>query len=186
VRTTEDMLLLVANPLREAATALGMPSAVVIRQVCYRAARYENIAFGVRLYERMPKSELDGRVENSLRRAALWEEVMDKLCQRPEPVRRPAAAAVHWHRGREAGGDPVRRALLGARPDLDRKDRGADRRAQGRLHHRHRHPHHAAGRVSDFTAFMYLGEPIEFDTTSKMFTAPRDRRTQDYITGPFG
>ena len=43
-----------------------------------------------------------------------------------------------------------------------------------------------AARVSDFTAFMYLGELIEFDTTSKMFTAPRDRRTQDYITGRFG
>jgi len=43
-----------------------------------------------------------------------------------------------------------------------------------------------AARVSDFTAFMYLGELIEFDTTSKMFTAPSDRRTQDYITGRFG
>jgi len=43
-----------------------------------------------------------------------------------------------------------------------------------------------AARVSDFTAFMYLGELIEFDTTSKIFTAPRDRRTQDYITGRFG
>ena len=43
-----------------------------------------------------------------------------------------------------------------------------------------------AARVSDFTAFMYLGELVEFDTTSKMFTAPRDRRTQDYITGRFG
>ena len=57
---------------------------------------YENIAFGIRLYERLPKSELDGRVETALRARALWEEVKDKLAgQRPQPLRRPAAAAVH-------------------------------------------------------------------------------------------
>ena len=92
---------------------------------------YENIAFGIRLYEKLPKAELDERVETSLRRAALWDEVKDKLDrQRTEPLRRPAAAAVHRaHRRGAAGGDPVRRAMLGARSDLDRQDRGADRRA---------------------------------------------------------
>ena len=83
---------------------------------------YDNIAFGIRLYERLSKSELDGRVEESLRRAALWDEVKDKLQrQRAEPLGRPAAAPVHRpHHRRAARGDPVRRALLGARPDLDR------------------------------------------------------------------
>ena len=67
-------------------------------------------------------------------------------CQRAQPVGRPAAAPVHRpHRRGQAGGDPARRALLGARPDLHRQDRGADRRAQGRLHDRDRHPQHAAG-----------------------------------------
>ena len=103
---------------------------------------YENIAFGIRLYERLPKSELDGRVQHALQRAALWEEVKDKLGanglslsggQQQRLVHRP-------HRRGAAGGDPVRRAVLGARPDLHRQDRGADRRAQGRLHDRHRDP----------------------------------------------
>ena len=103
---------------------------------------YENIAFGIRLYEKLSKSELDGRVETSLRRAALWEEVKDKLNdQRPEPLRRPAAAAVHRpYRRRAARGDPVRRAVLGARSDFDRQDRGIDRRIDGRLYDRDRHP----------------------------------------------
>ncbi len=108
---------------------------------------YENIAFGVRLYEKLSRAELDERVESALRRAAIWDEVKDKLqANGLEPLRRPAAAPVHRpHRGGQAGSHPARRALLGARPDLDRQDRGADRRAQGRLHHRHRHPQHAAG-----------------------------------------
>ena len=68
--------------------------------------------------------------------------------QRPEPVGRPAAAPVHRAHGRgQARGDPARRAVLGARSDLDRQDRGADRRAEDRLHDRHRHPQHAAGRA---------------------------------------
>ena len=85
--------------------------------------------------------------KSSLRRAALWDEVKDKLQrQRPRPLRRPAAAAVHRaHRRDQAGSDPARRAVLGARSDLDRQDRGTDRRAERRLHDRHRHPQHAAG-----------------------------------------
>ena len=62
---------------------------------------YDNVAFGIRLYERLPRAELDGRVESALRRAALWDEVKDKLAaKRLEPVRRPAAAAVHRAHGR--------------------------------------------------------------------------------------
>ena len=93
------------------------------------------------------KSEMDERVETALRRAALWDEVKDKLQrQRPQPLRRPAAAPVHRpHRGDQPGSDPARRAVLGARSDLHRQDRGTDRRAERRLHHRHRHPQHAAG-----------------------------------------
>ena len=91
---------------------------------------YENIAFGIRLYEKISKSEMDGRVEKALRGGALWNEVKDKLnAIGPQPVRRPAAAAVHRaHRRGAARSHPVRRALLGARSDLDRQDRGTDRR----------------------------------------------------------
>jgi phosphate transport system ATP-binding protein len=149
---------------------------------------YDNIAFGIRLYEKLPKSEMDGRVEGAAR-AALWNEVKDKLnAKRPQPVRRPAAAAVHRaHRRGAARGDPVRRALLGARSDLDRQDRGTDRRAADDYTIAIvTHNMQQAARVSDFTAFMYLGELIEFDETNKMFTSPTIKRTQDYITGRFG
>ena len=86
---------------------------------------YENIAFGVRLYEKTSKSELDGRVESALRRAALWDEVEGQAeRERPEPLGRAAAAALHCaHGGSEAGSDSVRRTLLGARSDLDRRSK---------------------------------------------------------------
>jgi phosphate transport system ATP-binding protein len=150
---------------------------------------YENIAFGVRLYEKMSKSELDGRVENSLRRAALWDEVKDKLnanglslsggqqqrlciartvAVRPEVILfdEPCSAL-----------DPISTAKIEELIDELKEDYTIVIVT---------HNMQQAARVSDFTAFMYLGEMIEFDTTSKMFTAPSDRRTQDYITGRFG
>ena len=121
---------------------------------------YDNIAFGVRLHERLSRAEMDERVHWSLSKAALWEEVKDRLTtSRPRPVRRPAAATLHrpHHRG-EARGRAARRADLGARPDLHGQDRGADRRAEARIHHRHRHAQHAAGRaLRRYTAFFYLG-----------------------------
>jgi phosphate transport system ATP-binding protein len=150
---------------------------------------YENIAFGVRLYEKLPKSEMDGRVENSLRRAALWDEVKDKLNQnglslsggqqqrlciartvaiQPEVILfdEPCSAL-----------DPISTAKIEELIDELKEDYTIVIVT---------HNMQQAARVSDFTAFMYLGELIEFDTTSKMFTAPSDRRTQDYITGRFG
>jgi phosphate transport system ATP-binding protein len=150
---------------------------------------YENIAFGLRLYERLPKSELDGRVETSLRRAALWDEVKGKLCQnglslsggqqqrlciartvaiKPEVILfdEPCSAL-----------DPISTAKIEELIDELKEDYTIAIVT---------HNMQQAARVSDMTAFMYLGELVEFDTTSKMFTAPRDRRTQDYITGRFG
>jgi phosphate transport system ATP-binding protein len=150
---------------------------------------YENIAFGVRLYEKMPKSELDGRVETSLRRAALWDEVKDKL----------AANGLSL-----SGGQQQRLCIartVAVRPEvilLDEPCSALDPISTAKIEELIdelkedytivivTHNMQQAARVSDFTAFMYLGEMIEFDTTSKMFTAPSDRRTQDYITGRFG
>jgi phosphate transport system ATP-binding protein len=150
---------------------------------------YENIAFGIRLYEKISKSEMDGRVEKALRGGALWNEVKDKLnasglslsggqqqrlciartvAVRPEVILfdEPCSAL-----------DPISTAKIEELIDELKSDYTIVIVT---------HNMQQAARVSDFTAFMYLGELVEFDTTSKMFTAPHDRRTQDYITGRFG
>jgi len=150
---------------------------------------YENIAFGIRLYERLPKSELDGRVETSLRRAALWEEVRDKLGANGQSL---------------SGGQQQRLCIartVAVRPEvilLDEPCSALDPISTAKIEELIdeltadytivivTHNMQQAARVSEFTAFMYLGELIEFDSTSKMFTAPHDQRTQDYITGRFG
>jgi phosphate transport system ATP-binding protein len=150
---------------------------------------YENIAFGIRLYEKLGKAELDSRVETALRRAALWEEVKDKL----------AANGLSL-----SGGQQQRLCIartVAVRPEVilfDEPCSALDPISTAKIEELIdelkseytivivTHNMQQAARVSDFTAFMYLGELIEFDTTSKMFTSPRDKRTQDYITGRFG
>jgi phosphate transport system ATP-binding protein len=150
---------------------------------------YENIAFGVRLYEKLPKSELDGRVESSLRRAALWDEVKDKLGanglslsggqQQRLCIARTVAVKPEVILFDEpcSALDPISTAKIEELIDELKDDYTIVIVT---------HNMQQAARVSDFTAFMYLGEMIEFDNTSKMFTTPSDRRTQDYITGRFG
>jgi phosphate transport system ATP-binding protein len=150
---------------------------------------YENIAFGIRLYERLSKGELDDRVETALRRAALWDEVKDKLAKNGQSL---------------SGGQQQRLCIartIAVRPEVvlfDEPCSALDPISTAKIEELIdelksdytlvivTHNMQQAARVSDFTAFMYLGELIEFDTTSKIFTAPRDRRTQDYITGRFG
>ena len=150
---------------------------------------YENIAFGIRLYERLPKSEMDGRVESSLRRAALWEEVKDKLGanglslsggqQQRLCIARTVAVKPEVILFDEpcSALDPISTAKIEELIDELKDDYTIVIVT---------HNMQQAARVSDFTAFMYLGELIEFDSTTQMFTTPRDRRTQDYITGRFG
>jgi phosphate transport system ATP-binding protein len=150
---------------------------------------YENIAFGIRLYEKLPKSELDGRVESSLRRAALWEEVKDKLSANGLSL---------------SGGQQQRLCIartVAVKPEvilLDEPCSALDPISTAKIEELIdelkddytivivTHNMQQAARVSDFTAFMYLGELIESGPTAHMFTSPRDRRTQDYITGRFG
>ncbi len=150
---------------------------------------YENVAFGIRLYERLSKSELDRRVETSLRRAALWDEVKDKLAANGQSL---------------SGGQQQRLCIartVAVRPEVilfDEPCSALDPISTAKIEELIdeltddytivivTHNMQQAARVSDFTAFMYLGELIEFDSTSKMFTAPQDQRTQDYITGRFG
>jgi phosphate transport system ATP-binding protein len=150
---------------------------------------YENIAFGIRLYEKLPKADLDNRVETSLRRAALWDEVKDKLNANGQSL---------------SGGQQQRLCIartVAVRPEVilfDEPCSALDPISTAKIEELIdeltddytivivTHNMQQAARVSEFTAFMYLGELIEFDSTSKMFTAPHDQRTQDYITGRFG
>jgi phosphate transport system ATP-binding protein len=150
---------------------------------------YENIAFGVRLYEKLSKSEMDGRVEKALRGGALWNEVKDKL----------NASGLSL-----SGGQQQRLCIartVAVRPEVilfDEPCSALDPISTAKIEELIQelaedytiaivtHNMQQAARVSDKTAFMYLGELIEFDETNKIFTSPADRRTQDYITGRFG
>ena len=150
---------------------------------------YENIAFGIRLYEKLSKSELDGRVEQALQRGALWSEVKDKLSANGLSL---------------SGGQQQRLCIartVAVRPEVilfDEPCSALDPISTAKIEELIdelkvdytlvivTHNMQQAARVSEKTAFMYLGELIEFDDTNKIFTSPNDRRTQDYITGRFG
>ena len=150
---------------------------------------YENIAFGIRLYEKIPRSEMDGRVEKALRGGALWNEVKDKLNSSGLSL---------------SGGQQQRLCIartVAVRPEVilfDEPCSALDPISTAKVEELIQelaedytiaivtHNMQQAARVSDKTAFMYLGELIEFDETNKIFTSPNDRRTQDYITGRFG
>jgi len=150
---------------------------------------YENIAFGIRLYENLPKSELDGRVEQALRRGALWDEVKDKLNasglslsggqQQRLCIARTVAVKPEVILFDEpcSALDPISTAKIEELIDELKKDYTIVIVT---------HNMQQAARVSDFTAFMYLGELVEFGATATLFTTPSDKRTQAYITGRFG
>ena len=150
---------------------------------------YDNIAFGIRLYERLAKSELDDRVESALQRAALWNEVKDKLRQSGLSL---------------SGGQQQRLCIaraIAVRPEvllLDEPASALDPISTQRIEELIAelkpdyciaivtHNMQQAARCSDYTAFMYLGELVEFGETARIFTNPREKRTEDYITGRFG
>ena len=150
---------------------------------------YDNIAFGIRLYEDLPKSEMDGRVEEALKGAALWTEVKDKLNASGQSL---------------SGGQQQRLCIartVAIKPEVilfDEPCSALDPISTSKIEELIdelrdeytiaivTHNMQQAARVSQKTAFMYLGELIEFDDTDKIFTSPRQQRTQDYITGRFG
>jgi phosphate transport system ATP-binding protein len=150
---------------------------------------YENVAFGVRLFENLARAKVDERVQSALRRAAIWDEVKDKL----------QANGLSLSGGQQQRLCIARTVAL--QPEvilLDEPCSALDPISTAKIEELIdelkddytiaivTHNMQQAARVSDYTAFMYLGELVEFDTTSKMFTTPGDRRTQDYITGRFG
>ena len=150
---------------------------------------YDNVAFGINLYERMAKSELDGRIESALQRAALWGEVKDKLKESGLSL---------------SGGQQQRLCIartMATRPEiilLDEPCSALDPISTAKIEELIdelsseytivivTHNMQQASRTSDHTAFMYLGELIEFGPTEKIFTAPDKKQTEQYITGRFG
>ena len=150
---------------------------------------YENIAFGIRLYEKLPRSEVDARVEHALRRAALWNEVKDKLTTSGLGL---------------SGGQQQRLCIartVAVKPEVilfDEPCSALDPIATARIEALMEelkeslcivivtHSMQQAARVSQRTAMFHLGYLVEEGATDKMFTNPDDKRTQDYITGRFG
>ncbi|MGB3428549.1 MAG: phosphate ABC transporter ATP-binding protein PstB [Burkholderiaceae bacterium] len=150
---------------------------------------YDNIAFGVRLFERMSRSAMDDRVEWALKKAALWNEVKDKLNQTGTSL---------------SGGQQQRLCIargIAVKPEiilfdepcsaLDPISTAKIEELIDELKHDYTvaivtHNMQQAARVSDYTAYMYLGELIEFGDTDQIFVKPARKETEDYITGRFG
>jgi len=150
---------------------------------------YNNIAFGVNLYERLSRRKMDERVEWALKKAAIWDEVKDKLQQTGTAL---------------SGGQQQRLCIARAiaiKPEillLDEPASALDPISSLKIEELIdelkkdytivivTHNMQQAARVSDYTAFLYLGKLIEFDDTQRMFTNPRKKQTEDYITGRFG
>nr|WP_226827058.1 phosphate ABC transporter ATP-binding protein PstB [Igneacidithiobacillus copahuensis] len=150
---------------------------------------YDNISFGIKLYEKLRKVELDERVEQALRQAALWDEVKDNL--------KKSGLSL-------SGGQQQRLCIARAvavRPEvilLDEPTSALDPIATLKIEElvaelrEHftllivTHNMQQAARVSDYTAFMYLGEMVEYGPTQQLFTNPQKKQTEDYITGRYG
>ena len=150
---------------------------------------YDNIAFGVRLYENLRRGEMDDRVEWALTKAALWKEVKDKLNQNGNSL---------------SGGQQQRLCIargIAIKPEvllLDEPCSALDPISTAHIEELMdelkldytvvivTHNMQQAARVSDYTAYMYLGEMIEFGTTDNIFVKPQRKETEDYITGRFG
>jgi len=150
---------------------------------------YDNIAFGVRLFEALPRVEMDERVEWALKKSALWNEVKDKLDQNGASL---------------SGGQQQRLCIargIAIKPEvllLDEPCSALDPISTGRIEeliHEVKadytviivtHNMQQAARVSDYTAYMYLGDLVEFGRTEQLFMKPKKRDTEDYITGRFG
>ncbi|WIG55695.1 MAG: phosphate ABC transporter, ATP-binding protein PstB [Rhodanobacteraceae bacterium] len=173
-------------PVHKLRSKIGM---VFQKPVPFPMTIFENIAWGIRHHEKLSKADMEARVEQALRRAALWDEVKDKL-------KRSALGL--------SGGQQQRLCIarsVALKPEvllLDEPTSALDPIATGRIEQLIEelkrdytivivtHNMQQAARVSDRTAFMYMGELVEFDDTEKIFTKPARQQTEDYISGRFG
>ncbi len=150
---------------------------------------YENIAFGVRLYECLSKAEMDERVEWALNKAALWNEVKDKLNQSGLSL-----SGGQQQRLCIARGVAVKPLVLLLDEPTSALDPISTAKVEELINELKKdytiaivtHNMQQAARVSDFTAYMYLGELIEYGKTDEIFIKPKRKETEDYITGRFG
>lgn len=150
---------------------------------------YENIAFGVRLYDKLSRSEMDERVEWALKKAALWGEVKDKLHQSGLSLSGGQQQRLCIARG--VAVKPSVLLLDEPTSALDPISTAKIEELINELKHDYTivivtHNMQQAARVSDFTAYMYLGNLIEFGKTDEIFIKPKRKETEDYITGRFG
>jgi phosphate transport system ATP-binding protein len=173
-------------PMNRLRSKVGM---VFQKPVPFPMTIFENVAYGIRHHERLSKPEMETRVEAALRQAAIWDEVKDKLKQNALGL---------------SGGQQQRLCIARAvalRPDvllLDEPTSALDPISTSRIEQLVAdlkssytivivtHNMQQAARVSDYTAFMYLGDLIEHDTTETIFSNPSKQQTEDYITGRFG
>ena len=150
---------------------------------------YDNVAFGVKLYENLSKSEMNDRVEWALQKAAIWNEVKDKLNQSGSGL-----SGGQQQRLCIARGVAVKPNVLLLDEPCSALDPISTARIEDLIHELKKeytivivtHNMQQAARVSDYTAYMYLGEMMEFDQTNTIFTRPSRKETEDYITGKFG
>src|SRR5688572_9336395 len=181
-----ENILDVRYPMNRLRSKVGM---VFQKPVPFPMTIFENVAYGIRHHEKLTKAEMADRVEGALRQGALWDEVKDKLGQ--------SALGL-------SGGQQQRLCIARAialKPDvllLDEPTSALDPIATGKIEQlvaelkQHytivivTHNMQQAARVSDFTAFMYLGELVEHGATDTIFTKPSKQQTEDYITGRFG
>lgn len=173
-------------PLNRLRSKVGM---VFQKPVPFPMSIYDNIAYGIKHYEKLSRSEMDARVEHALGQAALWNEVKDKLKQ--------SALGL-------SGGQQQRLCIARAvalKPEVilfDEPTSALDPIATGKIEQLVEelkeqytiaivtHNMQQASRISDYTAFMYLGELIEFGETTTIFENPKQKMTEDYITGRYG
>jgi len=150
---------------------------------------YDNVAFGIRLFESLSRVEMDERVEAALRQAALWDEVKDKLGQGGASL-----SGGQQQRLCIARGIAVRPEVLLLDEPCSALDPISTAKIEELIHDLKReytvvivtHNMQQAARCSDYTAYMYLGDLVEFGPTSEVFMRPSKRDTEDYITGRFG
>jgi len=173
-------------PIQELRHAIGM---IFQKPTPFPMSIFDNIAYGLKLHSKMSRGELEGRVETALKKAALWNEMKDKLNQLGTAL---------------SGGQQQRLCIaraLAVEPEvilMDEPCSALDPISTSRiedlifdLKNRYTiivitHNMQQAARVSDFTAFFYLGKLVEFGKTSSLFTSPVKKETEDYVTGRFG
>ena len=179
----------VLGPKQDLNALRGQVGMVFQKPTPFPMSIYDNIAFGVKLYEKLSKSDMDDRVEWALKKAALWNEAKDKLSQSGLSL---------------SGGQQQRLCIargIAVKPEvllLDEPTSALDPISTARIEELVSelrsdytivivtHNMQQAARVSQHTAYMYLGELVEFTPTAQIFVKPKDKRTEDYITGRFG